>query len=76
MMVENTIEVTTLIVHGTLDPTAKRRGGILNISKLVEREHPTDKGYFKKVYVLSPYGKKLLIRKVGSMATLYYLYNS
>jgi len=51
--------ITTLIVRGTLDILAKR-GGIASVGKKVLKEHPTDKGYYKEVYVLSAYGKLYL----------------
>lgn len=52
--------VNTLIVRGTLDLLTKRGGGIMGIAKRVKKEHPIDKGYFKEVYIISDYGKRLL----------------
>ncbi len=55
----NNINFNTLIVRGTLDGLAKR-SGVLSIAKKIKVEHKTDKGYFKEVYVLSDFGKRLL----------------
>ena len=45
-----------LVVKGTNDALVCR----LPISKRVKKEHATDKGYFKEVFVLSDTGKFLL----------------
>lgn len=50
----NAKEVLSLIVNGTTDEL-KGLGWIYK--KLVEKEHPTDKGYFKKVYILTDAGR-------------------
>lgn len=52
-------DVGTLMVRGTCDPLAKRMG-VASLSKKVMKEHPTDKGYFKQVYVLSDFGRTRL----------------
>ena len=46
-----------LLVKGTLDTLDR---GFFRNSKLTEKEHPTDKGYFKKVFVLNDNGKRAL----------------
>lgn len=48
-----------LSLFGTLDSLA----GNKHVTKLVKKEHPTDKGYFKEVYVLTFIGKVRLKRK-------------
>ena len=48
--------LNTLIVRGTLDHLAKTKFYI----KRIKIEHPTDKGYFKEVLVLTDTGKKRL----------------
>jgi hypothetical protein len=59
-----TVEIlSTLAVYGTTDVLAKRGGHTLGLSKQITVEHPTDKGYFKKVFVLSDYGKRLIKNK-------------
>ena len=48
-----------LFVYGTFDTLAK----IHNTSiKKIKKEHPTDKGYFKEVYILTDFGKDKLKR--------------
>lgn len=48
-----------LIVHGTTDELAK---GVNFNFKRVTKQHPTDFGYTKQVYVLSDFGKAKLKR--------------
>ena len=48
-----------LAVYGTCDVLAK---GINYNIKKITKEHPTDKGYFKEVYILSDAGKRKLNR--------------
>lgn len=55
----NNKDLLQLAVYGTLDPLSKRYGA-LSISKKILKKHPTDEGYFKTVYVISEYGKRLL----------------
>lgn len=49
--------INTLIVRGTLDHLS---GNKMFLIKKVKVEHPTDKGYFKEVYILTDSGKRLL----------------
>lgn len=56
--------IGNLSIYGTCDTLAKRKGIVLRIAKVVKKEHPIDKGYFKEVYVLTEYGKKLLKNKL------------
>lgn len=48
-------DIGSLIVRGTTDVLAKKTS--LGISKRILKEHPTDKGYFKEVLILSDAGK-------------------
>ena len=36
---------------------------VLALAKKVKKEHSTDKGYYREVYILSDYGKTLLKNK-------------
>ncbi len=56
---EKSIIINKLIVRGTTD---ELRGYSLFYRKLIKKEHPIDKGYFKEVYVLSDMGKAKLAR--------------
>ena len=50
-------EILSLITRGTTD---ELRGLSFTIKKKVLKEHPTEKGYFKEVYVLTDFGKRKL----------------
>lgn len=50
-----------LLVRGTLDVLG---AGKWMLTKRIKIEHPTDKGYFKEVVVLTDNGKKLYQRKI------------
>lgn len=60
---EKADNITRLIVRGTLDLLAARIG-ILSISRRIKKEHPIDKGYFKEIYIISEYGKRLYKRHI------------
>ena len=46
-----------LMVRGTTDVL---KGGYYMLCKKIKIEHPTDKGFFKEVYVLNEFGKNRL----------------
>ena len=50
----------SLAIDGTLDILAKKKSVFYKPAKLIEREHSVNKGYFKKVYVLSDHGRLML----------------
>lgn len=52
-------DILRLTVRGTTDEL----NGMLFYFKRVNKEHPTDKGYFKQVFVLSDTGKAKLRNK-------------
>ncbi len=52
-------------VYGSFDSLANRKGLSYSLSKKVMKEHPIDKGYFKEVYIISSYGKRLLKNKTN-----------
>lgn len=54
--------VRTLWVRGTLDVLAKSKFD----RQWVKKEHPIDKGYFKKMLVLTEIGQKKLKRMLDS----------
>jgi hypothetical protein len=56
-------QIDWFILFGSLDELNRRRLLTGAISKKVKIEHPTDKGYFKEVYVLSKYGRRLLLNR-------------
>ena len=51
--------INNLIVRGTTD---KLNGYSFIYRKLIKKEHPVDKGYFKEVYVLTDSGRAKLAR--------------
>lgn len=49
-----------LMVKGTTDETGRFWDYYV---KSIQKEHPTDKGYFKKMYVLTDKGRRILEAK-------------
>jgi len=59
---EKTRKCLQLVCYGNLDSYNRRKGlGCLSVK--VKKEHPTDKGYFKEVFILSRAGRIILNSK-------------
>lgn len=71
-MTRANLEVGALIVRGTTDHLVRAKWLYF---KKVQVEHPTDKGYFKTVFVLTDTGKKRLKTMKRLKETVYHFGN-